>query len=267
MFPCTWRRAAATAVLFAGTGSGCASKNVDMLHFLREHEHEVAAIEYRIGIPDGVAISAPRILEIDGESQSIQPDGKISLRLVGEVKVAGMTAKELAAKLEVLLSRYYVDPKVSVRVVNYASKKFYVYGQAGGTGPRAFTGRDTLLDAVVKSGTTFLSWTSRVKVIRPAHDEVPVRTLEIDVDKMVKTGDWSKNILLEPNDIVYIPPTPAAWLGLRVREILFPFTPVAQAYAAPAQMRDLSNLYNNNNDRNNTAFSGGSFYNYGNFGP
>ena len=270
MVPCTWRRtwrrAVVTAVLFAGTGGGCASKNVDMLHFLREHEHEVAAIEYRIGIPDGVAISAPRILEIDGESQSIQPDGKISLRLVGDVKIVGMTAKEIAAKLEVLLSRYYVDPKVSVRVVNYASKKFYVYGQASGAGPRPFTGRDTLLDAVVKSGTTFLSWTSRVKVIRPAHDEVPVRTLEIDVDKMVKTGDWSKNILLEPNDIVYIPPTPAAWLGLRVREVLFPLIPIAQAYAAPAQARDLADLYNNQDNRN-TSFNGGSFYNYGNLGP
>jgi len=241
-----------------------------MLHFLREHEHEVAAIEYRIGIPDRVAISAPRILEIEGESQSIQPDGKISLRLLGDVKIVGMTAKEIAAKLEVLLSRYYVDPKVSVRVVNYASKKFYVYGQASGAGPRPFTGRDTLLDAVVKSGTTFLSWTSRVKVIRPAHDEVPVRTLEIDVDKMVKTGDWSKNILLEPNDIVYIPPTPLAWVGLRVREVLFPLAPMAQAYVAPAQIRDLADEYDdNNNNNNNHSTYGSGFYNqdYGIYGP
>ncbi|MDO8630156.1 MAG: polysaccharide biosynthesis/export family protein, partial [Phycisphaerales bacterium] len=176
---------------------GCAAKNADMLHFLREHEHQVSAIEYRIGIPDAISITAPRVLEIDGESQRVRPDGKISLRLLGDVKIVGMTAKEVVAKLEVLLSRYYLDPKVDVRVVHYESKKYYIYGMVGGVGPKPYTGRDTLLDAVVKAGTSFLSWTSKVKVIRPAHGDTPVRTLEVNVDKMVKTGDWSSNILLE----------------------------------------------------------------------
>ena len=71
-------------------GAGCASpKNADMLHFLREREHKVSAIEYRIGIPDTVAITAPRALEINGEVQRLQPDGKINLRLLGQVKVFG----------------------------------------------------------------------------------------------------------------------------------------------------------------------------------
>jgi len=246
--------------------SGCAAKNPDMLHFLREHEHEVSAIEYRIGIPDGIAVSAPRVLEIDGETQRIQPDGKISLRLLGDVKVVGMTAKEIAAKLEVLLSRYYVDPKVSVRIVNYDSKKYYVYGQATNVGPRSFTGRDTLLDAVIRSGTNFLSWTSKVKVVRPAHDDTPVRTIQVDVDQMVTSGDWSKNVLLEPNDMVYIPPTPVAWLGQRVREVLFPIAPIAQAYTAPAQVQSLGNVYNGQNDNSGQNQYGASLYNY-NYGP
>ncbi len=265
MVLCTrWRKVTA-AIALIGAANGCASKNTDMLHFLRDHEHEVSAIEYRVGIPDSIAISAPRVPEIDRETQRLQPDGKVNLRLLGEVKVVGMTAKEIAAKLEVLLSRYYVSPKVRVRVIAYESKKYYVYGQTSGIGPRPYTGRDTLLDAVVKSGPNFLSWTSKVKVIRPAHDDVPVRTLEIDVDKMAKTGDWSANILLEPNDIVYIPPTPAAWLGLRVREVLFPIAPMAQAYVAPAQIRDLEDAYDEDDD-NSTVYSGG-IYNSGAYGP
>ena len=35
---------------------GCAVNNKDMLHFLREHEHQVSAIEYRVGIPDSIGI-------------------------------------------------------------------------------------------------------------------------------------------------------------------------------------------------------------------
>jgi len=227
---------------------GCAAKTTDMLHFLREHEHEVSAIEYRVGIPDTIGISAPRILEIDGEVQRVQPAGKINLRLLGEVKVVGMTAKEIGAKLEVLLSRYYVDPKVSVRVVDYASKKYYVHGQAGRTGPRPHTGRDTLLDAVFTSGVNFLSWTSQVTVTRPSHGETPVRTMRVNVDKMVRSGDWRQNVLLEPNDIVYIPPTPLAWVGLRVQELMFPVAPVAQAYRSPVEFMEVKDRYNDKDE-------------------
>ncbi|MBU0716740.1 MAG: polysaccharide biosynthesis/export family protein [Planctomycetes bacterium] len=231
----------ALGAVVAALSSGCAPNNGDMLHFLREHEHQVSAMEYRVGIPDAISISAPQVLEIDNVTQRIQPDGKITLRLLGPVKVVGMTAKEIAAKLEVLLGRYYVDPKVSVRV-GYASEQYYVCGQ-GRTGPRPYTGRDTLLDAVLSAQGDFRSWTSRVKVVRPAHGETPIRTIVVNVDKMIKEGDWSKNILLEPDDIVYIPPTPAAWFAERVRGVLFPVAPAVQAYTAPASLMYLDEAY------------------------
>lgn len=234
-------------VFLAVVGTGCAPKNEDMLHFLREHKHKVSAIEYRIGIPDTIAIHAPHAREISGMGQRLQPDGKIHLQLLGDVKVVGMTAKEIAGKLEVLLGRYYLAPKVSVNVAGYNSKKYYVFGQAGGRGVRPYTGRDTLLDAVLGSGVGQGSWTSRVQVIRPSHGETPVRRLRVNVDKMIKKGDWSKNILLEPDDIVYIPPTPVAWLGQQINLLLSPLTPVARAYVAPAQISAYSNVYSGDN--------------------
>ena len=246
------KRLIAAAAMALGLGGCAASSNSDMLHFLREHKNEVSATEYRIGIPDAISIDAPRIVEIDNATQRLQPDGKITLPLLGEVKVAGMTAKEIAAKLEVLLGRYYVDPRVSVRVVSFASKKYYVHGQVGRSGPRPYTGRDTLLDAVLASGVGLPSWTSRAKVIRPAHGETPVRTIRVDIDRMLRTGDWSQNILLEPNDIVFVPPTPGAWLGHRVSEILFPIQPVVQAYIAPAYLQGASDAYGNNAQINAT---------------
>jgi protein involved in polysaccharide export with SLBB domain len=246
--------------------AGCASKNKDMLHFLREHRHQVSATEYRVGIPDAIAISAPRILEIDGDTQRIQPDGKIHLRLLGEIKIVGMTAKEIAAKLEVLLSRYYIDPKVSVRIAGYSSKKYYIYGQALALGAKAYTGRDTLLDAVLQAGLDFRSWTSRVTVIRPSHGETPVRTIRVNVDKMIKTGRWDDNILLEPNDIVYVPPTPAAWLAQRVYEVFYPIGPVVQAYIAPAYLSDLGTVYKGD-EGNRLGSYGTGFSTGGTFRP
>ncbi len=237
--------------------TGCAANRADMLHFLREHQHEVSAIEYRVGIPDAIGISAPRVLEIDGEGQRIQPDGKINLRLLGEVKVVGMTAKEIAAKLEVLLSRYYVDPKVRVRVSSYSSKKYYIKSCGGELASRPYTGHDTLLDAIVSANIDFRSWTSRVKVIRPSHGDVPVRTITVDTDRMVKAGDWSQNILLEPDDIIVIPPTPGAWFAQRLREILYPVGPAVQAYTAPAAVMDVGDVYDDDEGSSRNYYGGG----------
>lgn len=227
-----------------------------MLHFLREHEHKVSAIEYRVGIPDAVAISAPRILEIDGTSQVIQPDGKINLKLLGEIKVVDMTAKEIGAKLEVLLSRYYVDPKVAVRVVSYQSKKYYVQVNEQ-TQAVPYTGRDTLLDAVVNAGVDFRSWTTQVKVLRPTHGEEPIRTLTIDVNRMINRGNWSDNILLEPNDVVVVPLTPFAWTVKRLHELIWPVSPLVRSYTAPAQLRDANDVYQNDSS-STVIYSGGS---------
>ena len=245
--------------------TGCTTKRADILHFLRENEHQVSAMEYRVGIPDNIAISAPRILEIDGETQRIQPDGKINLRLLGEVKVVGMTAKEIAAKLEVLLSRYYVDPKVSVRIAGYNSKKYYVCDHAGMLGARPYTGRDTLLDAVVSAGVDFRSWTSRVKVIRPSHGDDPVRTIMVDVNNMVKTGDWSQNILLEPDDILVIPPTPASWFAQRIRELVYPVGPALRMYTAPAAVMYADEVYDEDENGNRIGYHGGAYGGYGGY--
>ncbi len=230
-----------------------------MLHFLRESKHQTSAMEYRVGLRDGINIRAPRMPEIDGSGQTNQPDGKINLKLLGQVKIVGMTAKEIGAKLEVLLGRYYVDPRVNVTVAGF-SKKYYVYGQGQGVGPRPYTGRDTLLDAVLSSIPDFTSWTSRVKVIRTSRGDEPIRTLVVNVDEMIKQGDWSKNILLEPDDIVYIPPTPAAWLGLKLRELLYPTQPLVRAYMAPIGFMNLDTAYDKDDEGNYQGYNSNNYY-------
>lgn len=229
--------------------SGCATSatHTELMSFLKAHENKVSATEYRVEPPDAIEVSAPRVAEIDGEKQVIQPDGKISLRLIGEVKVAGLTAREIASRLEKLLGPYYTDPKVRVRVLNRASKRYYVLGQVESPGPRAITGRDTLLHALAVSRPTHIGWASRVKVIRPAPVESDRRIVEIDVDAMYKTGDTHMNILLEPGDVVYVPPTPLGWIGLRMQELLFPVAPVARAYEMPSEFITAYDQVNRNN--------------------
>ena len=218
-----------------------------------------SSIEYRVGIPDTIAVTAPQIPEIDGERQVIQPHGKISLRLLGEVHVDGMTVKEIAAKLTTLLKEYYENPKVQVRVAGYASKKIYVFGQVGGSasgggastsGGQAmpYTGRNTLLDTLADAGLNIIAWRSQIKVIRANPEKHKRHVINVDIDRMVEKGDTSMNLLLEPGDIVYVPPTPLGWVGLRVQEMMFPLSPIMNGYTMPATMMATHDVYDERRD-------------------
>ncbi|MBN1344658.1 MAG: polysaccharide export protein [Phycisphaerae bacterium] len=239
------RRHVVVSVAFAvGVASlGCEDNHEDLKVFLKAHEHKVSASSYQVQPPDVMLISAPGCPEVDGDAQAIRTDGMISLRLLGEVRVVGLTPSEIAAKLEKLLKRYYVDPKVHVRVGGYNSKVYYVMGEVGMAGPKPYTGRDTLMDALAKAQPTFLAWKSQIKVVRPSANKNENHTIIIDVDKMVKEGDMRQNVLLQQGDVVYVPPTPLAWVGLRIRELLYPVGPVIQAYSAPADFLDSYDTY------------------------
>ncbi len=134
--------------LLAALLAGCAPKYADLKSFVQGHEGQVASFEYVIQPPDVIALSSPTAAELDGEVQQVRSDGKISLKLLGEVEAAGLSPRDLGSKIEELLSRYYVSPSVNVRVVAFESQKLYVFGQVTRPGTLPFTGRDTVLGCV-----------------------------------------------------------------------------------------------------------------------
>lgn len=251
----------AAFLIIAGIGCAATTTHEDLAAFLKAHEHNVSVTEVRIQAADLIDLNAPQIHEIHGRRRVVQPDGKISLQLLGEVRVAGLTAREAETKIENLLSPYYRNPKVNILVEAQNRSVYYVLGQVAGEGPYRHTGRDTLMHALATARPNNIAWKSRVKVIRPGPTKGERHEIRVNVDKMIKTGDTRMNILLEPGDIVYVPPTPMGWVGLRVQELLFPARPVFQAATVPAAFGDLPDIYNNNSSSNGnrTNFSGTGF--------
>ena len=94
-----------------------------------------------------------------------------------------------------------------------------------------------------------MAWKSQVKLIRPSAAPGERRELTVDVDKIMKTGDLRGNYLLQNEDIIYVPPTPLAWIGKRLQEILFPFSPVLNAYQTPANFMNATDVYRDRLDR------------------
>jgi protein involved in polysaccharide export with SLBB domain len=187
--------------------------------------------------------------------------------------VAGKTPTEVQDALTEAGKKFYDDADATVTVTGFNSQRFYVFGQVGTAGPVPWTGKDTLVEALAKAQPTYLAWPERIIVVRgdqpreggfvstrPADEKErkeyekkykdtgiykempdnPRHKLTINMMAMIESGDMTNNILLRPDDIIYVQPNPFAALGLALRSILFPVEPVLEAVRVPASVTNVT---------------------------
>ncbi len=243
---------------FSGLASllvvGCAPTHQDVMTFRNASNTVTSGTSYRVGPTDSINIIAPQAPEVN-DSVKVRADGTIHLKLLDEVRVAGLTTREIASKLRHELRAYYRDPTVHVSLASTASRVFYLFGEVGGSGGGTgggggrgvsslpITGRDTIMNVLTRSAPSSNAWLSQIKLIRPAVDPEDNQEIVINFFRMVAFGDMRQNYMLQEGDILYVPPTPMAWIGYRIREILQPIAPVLSAYSAPAQIMSAGDVY------------------------
>ncbi len=229
--------------------------------FLEEPRQPVSGTEYRVYPPDVITFRSTFVPEVNGQSQQVRPDGIVNMPLLGELMVAGKTPMEIESDANEAARDYYERADVTVQVSAFRSQVFYVFGQVGRTGAQPWTGTDTLLDALAAANPNNLAWWERITLVRPeepqaggywverseeeledfhkkGYYEVPEglerKKMTINLMAMVQKGDVSQNVLLRPNDVIYVPPTPLAKVGLAIQSLLFPIRPAVEAARVPA---------------------------------
>jgi protein involved in polysaccharide export with SLBB domain len=70
--------------------------------------------------------------------------------------------------------------------------------------------------------------------ITPLPKQTEAMVLRVDFTKMYEKGDLSRNVYLQPDDMIYVPPTPLAEIGLALQQLLFPIRPAAETIRLPA---------------------------------
>jgi len=214
--------------------SGCFSSNPkDIRAFLMPKDVDVSMRDYILHPPDEIEVHCTAAEQIDGQSQQIRPDGRISFEGVGELYAAGKTPAQIANEIrEKVLDLYQLEGNqpVDVRVVAFRSKRYYVLGQVSSPGAQVYTGRDTVLGAIALAGSpTVQAWVSRIQIVRPsAVKNIKPKIFEFDYDRAAAHGDASKDVLLQPGDVVYVPPTILAAAAMKIEEFI---SPIARAFS------------------------------------
>lgn len=166
----------------------------------------LAAEEYRISPLDTLDIRVYQEPDLD-RIVEVSSEGSISFPLIGTVKVSGLTILEAEKKLEKLLGAdYLVNPHVNIKILKYHTRKVIVMGEVKNPGNYSFPeGRDlTVLEAIAMAGGfTEIAAIDRTSVIRiEKGKQVQYR---IKISDITKSGDKTKDMILKPNDIIYVP--------------------------------------------------------------
>lgn len=161
--------------------------------------------EYRIGAYDLLEI------EIFGQDElkstrRVTEEGTITLPLLREMKIGGLTPHEAEEALERQFreQQLLVDPEVSIFVKEYVSSRVSIQGAVEKPGLFPLIGRRTLLDTIGEAGGLDEKAGRKIFVLRPFGDSDEQR-IEIEAERLVFEGDPAANIPLRPGDIVMVP--------------------------------------------------------------
>jgi polysaccharide export outer membrane protein len=173
-------------------------------------EHEVVSVEtlqrggsdpiYRLGTGDRLAINV--FGEPGMEKLVVQVDGagEIQLPMVERVKTAGLSLSELQTRLKNEYAKHFLDPWVVVQLQESLSRPLYLLGEFNQPGIVHMTSDLNLIQALgAGQGLSERAYTRGARLIR--NDQI----VAVDINALLNRGRMDQNILLEPNDTVFVP--------------------------------------------------------------
>lgn len=177
----------------------------------------------------------------------IQPDGTFTFPLIGRVKAADLTPKELEQKLTILLAQGFIrNPQVTVVVQEYRSKTVYVVGEVARPGIYPLSESRNVVEVLSRAGPLTSNAGAEVIIVRPstpvkgpvlppeapggaqgtsAPVKAPADVIRVNI-RDIQAGDLTKNVALRPNDTVFVPEAPRVFVSGEVRNPgSYPFAP------------------------------------------
>lgn len=178
----------------------------------REAVPVTASGEYRIGPEDLLDITVFEAAELN-RSVRVSASGEITLPLLGVVRAAGLTPRELELVCQELLRRTYMkDPHVSVFVREMESHPVSVFGAVEKPGVFQIRGTKTLLEILSLAegladdagDTVIVMRGSSFPGARPENGASGKESIEIDLKELLETGASHYNVPIYPGDIVKV---------------------------------------------------------------
>jgi polysaccharide export outer membrane protein len=154
--------------------------------------------DYRVGPGDVLEVEVFGNPDLS-RTPTVQTNGMVSLPLIGEVPVAGLTLAEVKAAVTGLLGRdYLVNPQVDVRMKEYQSQFVTLLGEVSTPGRRPLRGGQTrLIDVLVEAGGLTPRASGELVVTRPEGSfDDGTRTMRVQLGARTLTPEEERRLQL-----------------------------------------------------------------------
>jgi protein involved in polysaccharide export with SLBB domain len=186
--------------------------------------------EYRVQPGDVVDV---KFLYHPNENQrlGIRPDGNLALPITGDLMVMGLTVDELEELIRTRASRRLREPVVTVTIAE-TSARAYIGGEISNAGFVQLGKPMDVVQAIFERG-GFRTTADLTKVTVLSRGKPGVRRI-VNLENAVK-GEPVDSLMLEPDDVVFVPKTWIATADSWVKSWLDGLTPeILKSVRVPA---------------------------------
>ena len=203
-------RSAIAVVLAAALLGGCATGRTGNVlppaNFVGTSDQ--VGENYLIGASDELSIYVWRNPELSTRI-AVRPDGRITTPLISDMVAVGKTPAQLADDIKQVLNRYIQDPIVSVMVERpngTFSQQIRIVGATARPAALPYRANMTLLDAMIAvGGLNEFAAGDRARLVRTDRETGNQRQYDLRIASLLRRGDVSANVRLEPGDVIIIP--------------------------------------------------------------
>ncbi len=203
----SWKRACLLAAVF-GTfiylgffSTGCShATHADPLLITEWNPTDTATPPLVLQPGDVIEIKFQEATDMN-DKQTIRPDGRISMPMIGELMAAGKTPGELTDLLNEKFSTEMQSPKITVIVRSLEGRKVFVGGEVKNQGVYLLTTPTSIYEGVLMAGGILdeSAASKKVAVVRFVNGKRNIYLFDLHSAESIQT------FYLEPRDIVFVP--------------------------------------------------------------
>jgi polysaccharide export outer membrane protein len=164
---------------------------------------DVKPDEYSVGESDVLRVNVWKEPEVS-QTVVVRTDGNISMPLINEVRVAGMTPLSIQQVIGEKLKAFLTNPQVTVTVMEIHSKHAFITGEVAHPGGYSLNTETTVLQLIAQAGGfTPFAKKGEIVVLRSANGTQ--QRLRFKYKDVISGKKTDQNISLRPGDTVVVP--------------------------------------------------------------
>lgn len=140
---------------------------------------------------------------------TVGPDGKMYYNLLSGLDVWGLTLSQTRNLVQEQLAKYLTEPQVTLVLREVASKQVWLIGRLNKPGIYPMAAPMSLLEALALAGgsarSSSIVTTAELADLRHSFVMRQGQLLPVDFYRLLREGDTSQNIYLQPDDFVFVP--------------------------------------------------------------